>query len=122
MQATDEIHIGTASKSLDWRDLNYSLKNGLLSRVRKKNTPKEMKRLEQKNLRRHILSEWGQEYTRSNSIFKNLTCGNTEMRAYHFQCFLQNPLYSGKLSSSLSSFTARFVTLDMLSKLKKSLL
>lgn len=81
-----------------------------------------MKRLEQKNLRRHILTEWGQEYTRSNSIFKNLTCGNIEMRAYHFQYFLQNPLYSGKLSSSLSSFTARFVSLDMLSKLKKSLL
>ena len=36
MQATDEIQIGTASKSLDWRDLNYSLKNGLLSRVRNK--------------------------------------------------------------------------------------
>lgn len=44
------------------------------------------------------------------------------MRAYHFQCFLQNPLYSRKLSSSLSSFTAHFVTLDMLSKLKKSLI
>ena len=44
------------------------------------------------------------------------------MRAYHFQCFLQNPLYSRKFSSSLSSFTAHFVTLDMLSKLKKSLI
>ena len=36
MQAAAEIQIGTASKTLDWRDLNYSLKNGLLSRVRNK--------------------------------------------------------------------------------------
>lgn len=36
MQATDETQIGIASKTPDWRDLNYSLKNGLLSRVRNK--------------------------------------------------------------------------------------
>lgn len=43
MQATNETQTGTESKTLDWRDLNYNLKNGLLSRVRNKEHSKRDK-------------------------------------------------------------------------------
>lgn len=60
------------------------------------------------------------KYTKSNYI-KNLAHGNTEMRFYHFQCFLQNLFQFGNLSSSLRSVNSSFCNFGHITYTKISL-